>query len=255
MGKFENNQTDYKNNLFLFEYVSVVGLELIRSLKNFSFNKYNNELRAIPESSDFDSIKNLPSKFLNLEKKDNEFFNKLIMNSEKTYQDFKIKQAIDMKKLLYPCLEELKYNKNYNISGIANSNDNYMQNKGPIENNPYYQKPNFNSENFLKPSKSNAMLRESSSVKELKEKEINLNNLNSNNNSYKDFNSISNKGSTVLFVDKIIDLKSMKAEIESLLYTNKNTLYFIDEFMHEERSNLELLSQDLENDKVSKFKS
>ena len=112
-GKYDNNESNYKNNIFLFEYVSVVGLELIRSLKNFSFNKFNNELLSIPETSDFDdfeTMKSQPNKSsnINIERKNHEFFNKLLFKFEKLYQEYRSKQQMEASKLLYPFLDEFR---------------------------------------------------------------------------------------------------------------------------------------------------
>jgi len=119
-GKFENNEAISKQNIFLYEYLSVVGLELIRLLKIYSTNKFNNEPKAIPESSDFESLRSIPSKFINFEKKDHEFFDKLISTTERIYQEFKIKNNSETRKLLYPCLDELKKMK---ANEFATSND------------------------------------------------------------------------------------------------------------------------------------
>lgn len=105
----------------MFEYVSRVGGELIRAFKSFSYSKYNNEFKSIPQTSDFETINNFPlGKYVKFEKKDLEFYNKLVMTTEKIYQDFKLRKQADFKLGLYPFLDELKRLQNRSGSSIFN---------------------------------------------------------------------------------------------------------------------------------------
>jgi len=102
---------------------------------------------------------------------------------------------------------------------------------------------NFNSDTFLKPSKNNNnILCESS-------KEIDENRINYSKDNFINSLQMIDKVKSIS-VERLTDLKSIKPQIETLLYTNKNSLFLIDEFMQEEKANLELLAGDIQKDKV-----